>query len=148
MSTTPLRKITVKTVHGRIDVRSLKEETKLYDVSGVVMGVVNSTSKFNAGTEKERTSMSFKFSGQFTAVRPDGEKFLATVLYLPSPMDSALGLVIAGQNGKMVKISFSLYAMPSPTPIGYEYRVQNNSKDLDALFNASGDDIMAALEEL
>jgi hypothetical protein len=139
-----LRKISPATVCPdllkRLDVDGAPAEVVLYDIYGMTNKVKSGSSEKGEWTQ---------FRGEFEAVTPDGEVFVAGGCFLPEPIQSMLHsqmsqAQVEDKNASVkfaVRVSIVKPAKGKPSVTGYEYRVKpiiesNEESPLKALREA------------
>lgn len=108
-----LKKLSVKTVYGKVSVRDIPKggSIPIMTVFGRAMA---------AKPIQTPLGDSLAFHGDFRAIANSGERFCAMVCYLPPVAANYLGAAL--QEGKAVEFAFKVSASDNPqSPVGYEY---------------------------
>jgi hypothetical protein len=123
LSVTPVRKLTVATVYGKVLVKDIPEddELKLCRIAGTATKTVHGESNYGPWSGLVGT-----FAG---ANYNTGEVFTAATALLPEPMGSALVQALEGAQQEdaaaSLKFSVDIFAVVSARdPNKYEYRVR------------------------
>lgn len=135
-----LKKITVKTVHGK----RLEPFAKEDDV-GTERVVMTVYGRCDSGTEGQNTLPSgdisdyVKFKGSFAAFAGEmgeGDEYRSGVCILPEVAASLLHSLIAAEDVTAVNFGFVIAIKKTETPIGYEYTatpLMEDAADTDPL---------------
>lgn len=112
MSQNIVKKLSVKTVHGKVDPSKLdKEGSVLFRIMGEASGLKSGESQFGAWTA---------LTGQFAAIKPSGEMVRASQAFLPDVLLSMIQPVV--EQGEKVEFVFDVVAVPdSSVAVGYTY---------------------------
>lgn len=114
---TILKKLSIKTAVADSNFKKLTEVTP-------VLRIVGLGRNFSVG-EHPQYGPFYKFMGEFVATDlRTGEVGVASVAYLPSPVDEMLKTAIEAGEGKSVEFAFDISVKPrEDLAIGYEYLV-------------------------
>jgi hypothetical protein len=112
-----VRKLTRKSVIGPPP--KVEAETTLYTIYGMANGTRHSVED-NRGFGEWCALM-----GSFEAKRTsDGQMFAAPQCFLPEPMNQMIANQLDNGEVESVQFAFDIVAMPSDSPVGYEYQAK------------------------
>lgn len=131
---TSVRKMTVKSICGPVDLEKLIKSKKLalMDLWGIASRTKGITTDYGSAV---------RFIGQFRAVNLDtGELFTSTRLYLPSALEEELQAAMSGAESAEFGLRIFVIYDKSNTGMPYYY-------DAESLVKPANTDALAALEE-
>jgi len=135
-----LKKITVKTIHGR-KLEAFEKDDELGTLRPVLT-VYGRADKFEEGENTLPSgdiSQYVKFRGSFAAYAGelgDGDEFRSGVLIMPEVAANLLASLLSGENVQSVNFGFTISIVKTDTPIGYEYRatpLMEDASDTDPM---------------